>query len=135
MQPAGTVATTLGGLAGTLTGLAVGARMTNANTSWGLEGLGRALLIKLISLCLGSALGVGLTLRLSGHRRPLITAMLAMPAVFLAIVVGLRMSPSFDRGGVLASVLQILVVILALWLTRVVVMAWSRPDPGTLTAE
>lgn len=45
------------------------------------------------------------------------------------------MSSSFDRGGVLASVLHILLVILALWLTRVVVMAWSRADPVTLTAE
>lgn len=33
MQPAGTVATTLGGLAGTSTGLAVGAQIANADTS------------------------------------------------------------------------------------------------------
>ncbi|HUG08461.1 MAG TPA: hypothetical protein VMP13_06150 [Acidimicrobiia bacterium] len=129
------MATTLGGLGGTATGLAVGAQVANANPSSGLQGLGRALLFMLISLCLGSALGVGLTLRLSGHRRPLITAILAMPAVFLAVVVGLRVSSFFDRGGVLAGVLQILVVILSLWLTRVVVMAWSRPDPGPLRAE
>lgn len=134
LRPPGAVATALGGLAGAFVGTATGVPIANANASSGLEGLGQALLIMMISLCLGTTLGVGLALRLSAHRRPLISAILAMPAVFVAIVVALRVSSSFDGGRVFDIMIHVLMVIVALWLTRIVSTAGSRPDTGRITA-
>lgn len=125
-RPAGAVATILGGLVGGFAGAAAGVPIANANASDGLEGLGQALLILLISLCLGSAIGVGLALRISRHERPLATAILTLPAVFFAIIAALRLASSFDQAGVVVAV-QVILLIATLWLVRVVTMMWSRP--------
>jgi hypothetical protein len=133
-RPAGALATTLGGLAGAFAGAAAGVPIANANASDGLEGLGQALLILLVSLCLGSAIGVALALRLSRHERPLTTAILALPAVFFAIIAALRLASSFDHAGVVVT-LQVVLLIVTLWLVRVVTMVWNRPRPENLRAS
>lgn len=133
-RPAGTMATTLGGLAGAFLGAAAGVPIANANASDGLEGLGQALLILLVSLCLGSAIGVGLALRLSRHERSLATAILTVPAVFFSIIAALRLASWFEHPGVVVT-LQVLLLIVTLWLVRTVTMVWNRPREADLKAD
>lgn len=114
LLPSGLLATIVGGIVGAYTGVRAGGQIANTFGPGGLEGLGQAILIIVVSASTGGALVVGLALRLTRQPRPLSTGLLALPAVFLSVII--VASPSFQIG----------LLIGALWLARIVAMAWDR---------
>lgn len=122
LVPSGLLATIVGGIVGVYAGVRAGGPIADTFGPGGLEGLGQAIFIIVVSASTGSALGAGLALRLSRQPHPLSTAILALPAVFFSVVVADRLasdaSPSVQVGFMVG----------ALWLARIVAMAWRRPS-------
>lgn len=124
LLPSGLVATIVGGIVGAYAGGLAGGPFASTFSSGGpLESLGQAIVIIVVSASTGSALGAGLALRLTRKPRRLGTAILALPGVFFTVVVADRLSPD----GPPSVALEIGLMIGALWLARIVAMAWKRP--------
>lgn len=120
LLPSGLVATIVGGFVGAYTGARAGGQIADTFGPGGLEGLGQAIFIIVVVASTGSALVVGLALRLTRQPRPWSTALIALPAVFFSVVVADRISSGASPS------LQIGLMIGALWLARIVAMAWDR---------
>ncbi len=80
----GYVATIVGGLLGGAVGILVGVPIANANAEGGLEGVATALLILFLSLCVSTAIGAGLAVRVVRQRRPVATALVTVPVMLIA---------------------------------------------------
>ncbi|MFP3882891.1 MAG: hypothetical protein ACLFRT_08070 [Actinomycetota bacterium] len=131
LLPSGLLATVVGAIVGAYAGAWAGGPIADALSPGGLEGLGQGVFIIVVSGATGSGLGAGLALRLTRKPRPLGTAILAPPAVFLSVVVADRLSPD----GSPPAALQIGLTIAALWLARIVTMAWTRHPSDDLTGN
>jgi hypothetical protein len=79
----GYVATTVGGLLGGAVGILVGVPVANANATGSIEGVATALIILFLSLCVSTAIGAGLAVRIVRQRRPVVTAVVAVPVMFV----------------------------------------------------
>lgn len=77
----------MGGLAGAPIGVMVGLPIANAFSEGGLEAVATALLILFLALCVGAALGVGIALKLRKRTRPVLTAFMTLPAMFIGAYV------------------------------------------------
>lgn len=65
LLPSGLLATIVGGIVGVYAGVRAGGPIADTFGPGGLEGLGQAIFIIVVSASTGSALGAGLALRLS----------------------------------------------------------------------
>lgn len=129
LLPSGLLATIVGGVVGAYTGARAGGQIANTFGPGGLEGIGQAGFIIVASASTGGALVAGLALRLMRQPRPLGTAILALPAVFFSVVATDRLS------SVGSPSVQMSLLIGALWLARIVAMAWSPPTPDEVTGN
>lgn len=130
ISPPGSVATIVGGFVGATIGGLIAIPIGNANADGGLEALGVVLLVLFVGVSVGASIGVGVALRLRHHARPLVTALITFPAMFLAVIVAVRVIGFFGGEGPF-NVLLIVVSILFLWLARTLaVLARSRSAPA-----
>lgn len=111
--------------------MVAGIPLGNSYATGGLEALAVVLLILFVSLCIGGAIGVGIALAVKHHPRPLVTTLLAIPAMLLAVVVTLRFASIFDGEGPLILAFLIVTASGSLWLARAVAMV-SRSRPGVV---
>lgn len=88
-KPRDFVETLVGGLAGATIGVILGLPVANAFSENGLEAVATALLILFVGLCVGAALGVGIALKLRRRTRPLLTAFMTLPAMFIGAYVAI----------------------------------------------
>lgn len=112
------MATLVGGLAGATVGVIVGLPVANAFSEGGLEAVATALLILFAGLCVGAALGVGIALKLRGRTRPLFTAFVTLPAMFIATYVAVFLATRLTDTDVLLLPFVALAAILALLAAR-----------------
>jgi len=124
-QPPGVVATIVGGLAGAVVVFLVGPPIANAIASDGLGGLGTALALLFGMWCVGTGLGVFAALRLRGHERAMITALLAVPGMGIALV-----ATFFVAADIATPLLFWMFLVggcvLVLWLARLLTMSVAR---------
>lgn len=131
VESRGFVTTVVGGLVGATIGFFIGMPIANFSTQdSGLEGIATALLILFLGLCVGAALGVGIALRFGKKTRPLATALLTMPAVFIAVYIGVFVATRLTDTDVILVPFLVMASILALLAARAVATAGrSRNDP------
>lgn len=103
--PRGFLATITGGLIGGTAGVAVGLPIANANDEGGLEAVATVLIILFLALCVGAAAGAGIALAIRHHNRPVITALLALPAMFFAAYIAVWVATRVDTALLLAPLI------------------------------
>jgi hypothetical protein len=136
IRPSGSLATILGGIVGGAVGLLAALPIGDAFSGGGLEGLGRFVLILFSGICVGASLGVGIALRIRRHARWRLTAALALPAMFLAVVLTVRSGDFFGVRGFGEAVLLGAISSVLLWLVRALAMVGKREGPeGHVTGE
>lgn len=93
--------TLVGGLAGAAIGVLIGLPIANAFSEGGLDAVATALLILFLGLCVGAALGVGIALKLRKRTRPLFTAFMTLPAMFIGAYIAVFLATRLADTDVL----------------------------------
>lgn len=114
----GYIETLVGGLVGGTIGVLVGLPIANAASLGGLEAIATALLILFLALCLGAAIGAAIALKVRKRQRPVVTALVAVPAMFIASYLGVLVATRLTDTDVFLLPLVILASILALIAAR-----------------
>lgn len=123
VESRGFVETLVGGLVGATIGVLVGLPIANAFSVGGLEAIATALLILFLALCIGAALGVGIALKLRNRARPLLTAFVTVPAMFIGAYVAVFLATRLTDTDVLLLPFLALASMLALLAARVTATA------------
>lgn len=110
--------TLVGGLAGGIVGVLIGLPIANTVSVGGLEAIATALLILFLTLCIGAAAGVGIALKLRSRRRPLVTALMTLPAMFIGAYVAIFFATRLTDTDVLLLPFLVIAAILALLAAR-----------------
>lgn len=118
VEPKGFIETVVGGLAGATIGVFVGLPIANAFSEGGLEGVATALLILFLALCAGAALGVGIALKIRKRTRPLLTAFMTLPAMFIGAYVAVFLATRLADTDLLLLPFVAIASILALFAAR-----------------
>lgn len=108
----------MGGLVGGTVGVLVGLPIANTASIGGLEAIATALLILFLALCIGAAVGAGVALKLRSRRRPLVTAFLILPAMFIGAYVAVFFATRLADTDVFLLPFLALASILALLAAR-----------------
>lgn len=115
----GFMETLVGGLVGATIGVIIAIPLSTIFTRGsGLEGIATALLILFLGLCVGAALGVGIALKLRRRTRPLFTAFVTLPAMFIGTYVAVFLSTRLADTDVLLLPFLVVASILALLAAR-----------------
>lgn len=126
----GYIETLVGGLVGGTVGVLIGLPIANAASIGGLEAIATALLILFLALCLGAATGAAIALKLRKRQRPLITALVAVPAMFIASYLGVLVATRLTDTDVFLLPLVVVASILALFAARAMATMRDRTsDP------
>lgn len=126
----GYIETLVGGLAGGTIGVLVGLPIANAASLGGLEAIATALLILFLALCLGAAIGAAIALKARKRRRPVVTALVAVPAMFIASYLGVLVATRLSDTDVFLLPLVVVASILALLAARAMTTMRDRSsDP------
>lgn len=96
----------------------VGLPVANAVSEGGLEAVATALLILFLGLCVGAALGVGIVLKLRKRTRPLLTALMTLPAMFIGAYVAVFLATRLADTDVLLLPFVVIASLLALLAAR-----------------
>lgn len=123
VEPRGFIETLVGGLAGAAIGVLIGLPIANAFSEGGLEAVATALLILFLGLCVGAALGVGIALRLRKRTRPLFTAFMTLPAMFIGAYVAVFLATRLVDTDVLLLPFVVIASTLALLAARATAMS------------
>ena len=134
-RPGGVLTTILGGLAGATIGVVIAIPIANANASGGLEAVGTVLVILLLALTVGAALGAGVGLVIVGHPRPIVTALLSLPAMMAAVMVAVWLMASLDVDWWFGLPLLIVISAVSLWLARALATVGRHENAGTTVRE
>lgn len=131
VESRGFIATLVGGLVGATIGVLVSIPPAGFFTrDSGLEGVAAFLLILFLGLCVGGALGAGIALKFRNRTRPLLTALLTLPALFIGAYVSLLIATRLAPPSVLELPLLVLASILGLLAARATATAGrSRTEP------
>lgn len=114
VESRGFIETLVGGLVGGTVGVLIGLPIANTASIGGLEAIATALLILFLALCIGAATGTGVALKLRSRRRPLVTAFLTLPAMFIGAYVAVFIATRMADTDVLLLPFLVVASILAL---------------------
>lgn len=103
---------------GATVGLIIGVPLANAVSEGGLEAVATALVILFLAVCFGAAVGVGVALRMRSHIRPVVTALVTLPAMFAAAYIALFVAARSGMSDVLLLPLLVVLSYLALLAAR-----------------
>lgn len=134
-RPGGVLTTILGGLVGSTIGVLIAIPVGNANATGGLEALGTLLGILLLALTCGAALGAGVGLVIAGHPRPIVTALVSLPAMMAAVLVAVRLMSSLNADWWLGLPLLIVTASISLWLARALATIGRYEPAGSTVRE
>lgn len=134
-RPGGALTTILGGLVGATIGVLIAIPIGNANATGGLEAVGTVLGILLLALTVGAALGAGVGLVIAGHPRPIVTALLSLPAMMAAVLIAVRLMSSLNVDGWVGLPLLIVTSAVSLWLARALATIGRRETAGPTVRE
>lgn len=118
VESRGFMETLVGGLAGGTVGVLIGLPIANTVSIGGLEAIATALLTLFLALCVGAAVGAGVALKLRSRRRPLITAFMTLPAMFIGAYVAVFIATRLTDTDVLLLPFLVIAAILALLAAR-----------------
>lgn len=110
--------TLVGGLAGGTVGVLIGLPIANTVSVGGLEAIATALIILFLALCIGAAAGAGVALKIRSRRRPLVTALMTLPAMFIGAYVAVFLATRLADTDVLLLPFLVIAAILALFGAR-----------------
>lgn len=127
--------TILGGLVGATIGVLIAIPIGNANATGGLEAVGTVLVILLLALTIGAGLGAGVGLVIAGHPRPIVTALLSLPAMMAAVLIAVRLMSSLNVDGWVGLPLLIVTSAVSLWLARALATIGRRDTVGPTVRE